>query len=138
MKRAITGALDPRAEGRRARRSAWSPAAANIAWTTAPPNGFSDFQTAVQKDNYKVEPVNLLQKAEVPSDCTVLVIAGPTGDYIQPEVDAIKKYVEDGGRALFLLDPPLQLGRNEISDNAALVDFAHQLGRDSREGSAAG
>ena len=25
-------------------------------------------------------------------------------------MDAIKKYVEDGGRALFLLDPPLKLG----------------------------
>ena len=64
-----------------------------------------------QRDNYKVQSINLLQKAEVPADCTVLVVAGPTGDYIQPEVDAIKKYVEGGGRALFLLDPPLKLGR---------------------------
>lgn len=81
------------------------------------PEGLSDFQNAVQKDNYKVKSVDLLQKAEVPSDCTVLVVAGPTGDYVQPEVNAIKKYVEDGGRAMFLLDPPLKLGRKEISDN---------------------
>jgi len=91
-------------------------------------NGLSDFQTAVQKDNYKVEPVDLLQKAQIPSECTVLVIAGPTGDYIQPEVDTIKKYVEDGGRAMFLLDPPLRLGRNEISDNAALVTLLTSWG----------
>jgi len=83
--------------------------------------GLSDFQNAVQKDNYKVKPIGLLEKAEVPSDCTVLVVAGPTGDYVQPEVDAIKKYVENGGRALVLLDPPLKLGRKEISDNNALV-----------------
>ena len=62
--------------------------------------GLSDFQNAVQKDNYKVKSISLLEKAEVPSDCTVLVVAGPTGDYVQPEVDAIKKYVENGGRAL--------------------------------------
>src|SRR5277367_4986724 len=83
--------------------------------------GFSDFQAAVQKDNYQVKAVNLLQKAEVPSDCTVLVVAGPSGDYVQPEVDAIKKYVEGGGRAMFLLDPPLKLGRHEISDNEPLA-----------------
>ena len=83
--------------------------------------GFSDFQTAVQKDNYQVKSVNLLEKAEVPSDCTVLVVAGPSGDYIQPAVDAIKKYVEGVGRALIMLDPPLKVGRKEISDNQALT-----------------
>ena len=51
-------------------------------------DGFSGFQGVVQKDNYKVQSVNLQEKAVVPADCTVLVVAGPTGDYIQPEVDA--------------------------------------------------
>jgi ABC-type uncharacterized transport system involved in gliding motility auxiliary subunit len=53
----------------------------------------------------------------------VLVVAGPTGDYIQPEVDAIKKYVEGGGRAFFMLDPPLKIGRKEISDNQPLTNL---------------
>jgi ABC-type uncharacterized transport system involved in gliding motility auxiliary subunit len=91
-------------------------------------DGLSEFQTAVQKDNYKTKSINLLEKAEVPSDCTTLVVAGPTGDYIQAEVDAIKKYVENGGRALFLLDPPLKLGRREISDNKPLVDLLASWG----------
>jgi ABC-type uncharacterized transport system involved in gliding motility auxiliary subunit len=91
-------------------------------------NGFSGFQTIVQRDNYKVQSVNLLQKAEVPADCTMLVVAGPTGDYIQPEVDAIKKYVEGGGRALFMLDPPLQIGHKPIADNAALTGLLESWG----------
>jgi len=91
-------------------------------------DGLSEFQTSVQKDNYKSKNISLLEKADVPSDCTVLVVAGPTGDYIQAEVDAIKKYVENGGRALFLLDPPLKLGRKEISDNKALVDLLSSWG----------
>ena len=62
-------------------------------------NGYSDFKELVGKDNYEAKSIDLLQKAEVPSDCTALVVAGPTRDYQQPEVDAIKKYVEDGGRA---------------------------------------
>jgi ABC-type uncharacterized transport system involved in gliding motility auxiliary subunit len=91
-------------------------------------DGFSGFQTIVQRDNYKVQSINLQQKAEVPADCTVLVVAGPSGDYIQPEVDAVKKYVEGGGRALFMLDPPLKLGRKQISDNQALSDLLASWG----------
>jgi len=85
--------------------------------------GFSGFQTVVERNNYKVQAINLLQKAEVPDACSVLVVAGPTGDYIQPEVDAIKKYIEGGGRGLFLMDPPLKLGRRQVGDNQALSDL---------------
>jgi ABC-type uncharacterized transport system involved in gliding motility auxiliary subunit len=91
-------------------------------------DGFTDFQTLVQKDNYKVKSVSLLEKAEVPADCTVLVIGGPSGDYIQPAVDAIKKYTEGGGRALIMLDPPLKIGRKEISDNDALTAMLNDWG----------
>ena len=56
----------------------------------------------------------------MPSECTVLVVGGPDSDYQQPETDAIQKYVEDGGRALFLLDPPLKIGRSETGENEAL------------------
>ena len=84
-------------------------------------NGFSNFKQLVGKDNYEAKSIDLLQKAEVPSDCTALVVGGPTRNYQQPEVDAIKKYVEDGGRALFMLDPPLKIGRSEIADNDALT-----------------
>lgn len=90
--------------------------------------GFSEFQNAVQKDNYKVKGVSLLEKAEVPSDCTTLVVAGPTGDYVPAVVDAIKKYVENGGRALLMLDPPLKIGRREISDNQPLLDLLASWG----------
>ena len=91
-------------------------------------NGYSDFKQLVGKDNYEAKSIDLLQKAEVPSDCTTLVIAGPTRDYQQPEVDAIKKYVEDGGRALFMLDPPLKIGRSDIADNDALSNLLQTWG----------
>jgi len=74
---------------------------------------------SIAKDEYTATSTNLLQKAEVPAECTVLVVAGPTSDYQQPAVDAIRKYVEGGGRALFMLDPPLKIGR-PTADNDAL------------------
>jgi ABC-type uncharacterized transport system involved in gliding motility auxiliary subunit len=81
--------------------------------------GLSRFKDLLSKDDYTSKSINLLEKAEVPSDCTTLVVGGPKSDYQQPEVDAIKKYVEDGGRAMFLLDPPLKIGR-PTAENEAL------------------
>lgn len=83
--------------------------------------GLSRFKDVLAKDNYESKTIDLLQKAEVPNDCTTLVVAGPTRNYEQPEVDAIKKYVEGGGRALLMLDAPLKSGRSEIADNDALA-----------------
>jgi ABC-type uncharacterized transport system involved in gliding motility auxiliary subunit len=91
-------------------------------------DGYSDFKQLVGKDNYEAKSIDLLQKAEVPSDCTALVVGGPTRDYQQPEVDAIKKYVEDGGRALLMLDPPLKIGRSEVADNDALTNLLQVWG----------
>jgi ABC-type uncharacterized transport system involved in gliding motility auxiliary subunit len=90
--------------------------------------GLSHFKDFLSKDNYESKSIDLLQKAEVPNDCTTLVVAGPTRNYEQPEVDAIKKYVEDGGRALFMLDPPLKLGHSEIADNDALTNLLESWG----------
>src|SRR5437016_13297435 len=43
-------------------------------------NGYSRFKELVAKDNYEAKSIDLLQKAEVPNDCTTLVVAGPTRD----------------------------------------------------------
>jgi ABC-type uncharacterized transport system involved in gliding motility auxiliary subunit len=90
--------------------------------------GLSRFKDLLAKDNYETKSVDLLSKAEVPGDCTTLIVAGPTKNYEQPEVDAIKKYVESGGRALFMMDPPLKLGREEIGDNDALASLLQSWG----------
>ena len=90
--------------------------------------GLSRFKDLLAKDNYVSKTVSLLQTGEVPSDCTTLVVAGPTRNYEQPEVDAIKKYVESGGRALLMLDAPLKAGRSEIADNDALASLLQTWG----------
>jgi ABC-type uncharacterized transport system involved in gliding motility auxiliary subunit len=91
-------------------------------------NGFSQLKALLAKDEYQAQSINLLQKADVPKDCTALVVGGPTTDYQQPEVDAIKTYVQNGGRALFMLDPPLKIGQSEIADNDALTSLLQSWG----------
>jgi ABC-type uncharacterized transport system involved in gliding motility auxiliary subunit len=90
-------------------------------------NGFSHLKDTLSKDDYAVKSISLLEKAEVPSECTVVVVGGPKNDYPQPEVDAIKKFVEGGGRAMFLLDPPLKIGK-PTADNDALTNVLQTWG----------
>ena len=90
--------------------------------------GFSKFKDSLTRDNYETKTISLLQKAEVPSDCTTLVVGGPTRDYGQPAVDAIQKYVEGGGRALFMLAPPLKIGHFDIASNDALTTLLQSWG----------
>jgi ABC-type uncharacterized transport system involved in gliding motility auxiliary subunit len=90
--------------------------------------GLSRFKDMLSKDNYQSKTISLLQAAEVPTDCTTLVVAGPTRNYEKPEIDAIKKYVEDGGRALVTLDAPLKAGRSTIADNDALTGVLQSWG----------
>jgi ABC-type uncharacterized transport system involved in gliding motility auxiliary subunit len=84
-------------------------------------DGFSHFKDLLAKDEYATRSIDLLQKAEVPADCTTVVVPGPTHDYQQPEVDALKNYVEAGGRGFFMLDPPVQFGGSGIAPNDALT-----------------
>jgi ABC-type uncharacterized transport system involved in gliding motility auxiliary subunit len=90
--------------------------------------GLSRFKDLLAKENYESKSIDLLRTAEVPNDCTTLVAPGPKRNYEQPEVDAIRKYVESGGRALFMLDAPVKSGRSEIFDNDALANVLESWG----------
>jgi ABC-type uncharacterized transport system involved in gliding motility auxiliary subunit len=67
-------------------------------------DGYDHFKTQLGDENYQTQALPFLQKMEIPKDCTMAVIAGPQNDYLPPEIDAINKYVQDGGRALVMVD----------------------------------
>lgn len=71
--------------------------------------GYGRVKKQLENENRQVKILVLLQKMEVPADCSLLVIAGPRNDFLAQEVETIKKYLTGGGRALFLLDPGMEL-----------------------------
>jgi ABC-type uncharacterized transport system involved in gliding motility auxiliary subunit len=85
------------------------------------PQGTSTMKDLLERNNYKSQTVNLLRKPEVPKECSVLVVAGPRQEYVEPAVNAIKNYVQGGGRALVAIDPPLKFKNEDIAENAALM-----------------
>lgn len=99
--------------------------------------GYSAVKDALERSNIKTRSVNLLTsgataapptatsapaagKIAVPTDCTIVVVAGPQHDYVQPETDAIKAFIEGGGKGMFLLDPPLAMSSSQTDDIATL------------------
>ena len=49
--------------------------------------------------------VALAEQGTVPADASALVIAGPETRFLEPEVAAVKAYLEKGGRVLVALEP---------------------------------
>ncbi len=69
------------------------------------PRGMSSFREALSNENYDVKKILLASMAEVPSDCSVVVVAGPQKPFLESETTALEKYLENGGRGLFLIPP---------------------------------
>jgi ABC-type uncharacterized transport system involved in gliding motility auxiliary subunit len=109
--------------------------------------GYGLQKKLLERDNYKTKSITLKPAAaepgkplaigqapamgavEVPKDCIALVIGGPQVDYPKPVVDAIQKYVEGGGHALFMFDNTLRLGREQpAADNKDLTDVLSAWG----------
>lgn len=91
-------------------------------------DGYSAAKDMILKDNYKVESINLVEKAEIPERCTATVVAGPRFDLTKPAVAAIQKRVEAGGRVLVMLDAPLQVGKQPIAANKDMLAVLESWG----------
>ena len=68
--------------------------------------GYSAAKKALEDTNYKVQPLSLLEQSpKIPDDCSLLVVAGPKKDLLDPEITAIKDFLMKGGRVFFLVHP---------------------------------
>lgn len=90
--------------------------------------GYSGVKEDLEKNNYQTKTISLLEKAEVPKECNVLIVAGPRFDYPEPIVVALKNYVEGGGHALFMIDPALKASKEENSGSPTLVKMLDTWG----------
>jgi ABC-type uncharacterized transport system involved in gliding motility auxiliary subunit len=93
--------------------------------------GYNAIAAALGRDNFSVEKLVLAQQREVPADASVLVIAGPRVDFLQPELDMLRRYLDKGGKALFLLDPQDRADSPPLANLEALVkEWGIEVGHD--------
>ena len=92
--------------------------------------GYSTIADALKQDNFAVESLLLVTQKTVPDDATVVVIAGPTTDFFPPEIEALRAYVDRGGKVLVLLDPPAKAGATQPLLAQFLTDWGINAGND--------
>jgi ABC-type uncharacterized transport system involved in gliding motility auxiliary subunit len=92
-------------------------------------SGYDKIKAAINAENFEAEEVLLLRREDVPEDAAVLIAAGPTNDYEPHEMELIERYVQDGGRILFLMDPA-ERGKAYTRISAFLEKYGLLLGND--------
>ncbi|MBW4670513.1 MAG: Gldg family protein [Cyanomargarita calcarea GSE-NOS-MK-12-04C] len=97
--------------------------------------GMSQATQALGDKNYIPEPLNLVEKSKIPEDATVVVIAGPKRALFDPEVAALRDYLNRGGNVLLMVDPntdskvePLLQEWGVKLDNRLAVDVSGGVG----------
>lgn len=83
--------------------------------------GYAGVAEALTSDNFTHETLVLAQQQEIPADATVLIVAGPTSDFLAPEVEILRAYLARGGKVFMLLDPIDKPGAPELTNLIALV-----------------
>ncbi|MDZ7371522.1 MAG: GldG family protein [candidate division KSB1 bacterium] len=79
-------------------------------------DGLSKAKAAIDELNYQVEKILLIQPPDsIPSDCALLIIAGPRTDLLPPERNKIDAYLKRGGKLLMMLDPESPASYGELA-----------------------
>jgi ABC-type uncharacterized transport system involved in gliding motility auxiliary subunit len=68
--------------------------------------GYAQAKMELEKENDVVKKINLAMEGKVPDDASLVVMAGPTTEPFSNETEALDAYLQKGGSALILLDPP--------------------------------
>ena len=84
-------------------------------------HGMAKARGALEALNYLVEKVSLMQSGTDLSRCSVLIVAGPQTPLLEPEVKAIDAYLDNGGKALFMIDPFIKTGLDRVIAKFGIV-----------------
>lgn len=59
-----------------------------------------EMDSLLTSSNYDVTTVSIMQEGQIPSDVDMLIISQPKGDFTSEEIDALEKFMNDGGRMI--------------------------------------
>jgi len=98
------------------------------------PGDFGQLKDALDNEGFEVEVLLLSTAADVPDDADVLVVTATERPFLDQEIAALDRYLDRGGRALFLVDPragdellPLLEARGIAVGTDVIVDQVMQL-----------
>jgi ABC-type uncharacterized transport system involved in gliding motility auxiliary subunit len=92
-------------------------------------SGYSMIKQQIFSQNYSTQKLLLMRETQIPADCDLLVVAGPKTAPLKEEFEAIKKYLDMGGNALFMLDPQVA-NKPETGFSEFLAGWGVKVGQD--------
>lgn len=66
--------------------------------------GYSEFAAVLRENGILMEKLSLASTVDVPADCHLLIIAGPTSPFVPEELDRLDRYLKQGGRLFALFN----------------------------------
>jgi ABC-type uncharacterized transport system involved in gliding motility auxiliary subunit len=92
-------------------------------------NGYNFVAQAIGRENFAVEKLALAQSPSIPADASELIIAGPKKDFLEPEIEVLKTYLNHGGKIMFMIDPPDAVEAAPLTNLTALLkEWGFELG----------
>lgn len=85
------------------------------------PEGLGQAAEAIRKENFEVREVRLFEGDATLDGCSSLLVPGPSKALLQPEVEAVERYLDAGGRLLVLAEPRTPTGLEELLKRYGLV-----------------
>ncbi len=78
---------------------------------------YTQAAAALEADGFTVETLNLAQIAAIPNDANAVIIASPKQAFFEPEVGALKTYLNQGGSILLMVDPQTEPELESLLDD---------------------
>jgi ABC-type uncharacterized transport system involved in gliding motility auxiliary subunit len=78
------------------------------------PQDYSQIKQDMERDNYTTAALNLVTARSVPDDAAEVIIGGPTNPFLAEEKDALKAYVQGGGKLIILVGPNSKADLNDL------------------------
>ncbi len=67
-------------------------------------NGLFQLKSLLEGNNYKVKTWAITTEPKAPADADIVVVAGPTQNFLEVEVKALQEYLKNGGNLMLALE----------------------------------
>ncbi|WP_437879015.1 Gldg family protein [Sorangium sp. So ce513] len=95
----------------------------NEASSSAEGRTTKNLRKLLESQNYLIKDLGLAQGlgSEIPKDAGVVIVLGPQKEFLPEEVEALKRYADDGGHLLLALDPEAKVDLDPLARAVGLT-----------------
>ena len=78
------------------------------------PADYGTLKQNLERDNFTTATLNLVTQRAVPDDAAALIIGGPTNPFLAEEKDALRAYIQGGGKMVVMVGPNSKADLNDL------------------------